>query len=56
MIFNKLEVIIEEIRCINCERLLGKVLREIRKEIEIKCTECKTTHKYILEALEAQTT
>jgi phage FluMu protein Com len=43
-----------EIRCINCKKLLGKVPKNTEVEIEIKCPKCKTTHKYILEALEAQ--
>ncbi|HHV27405.1 Com family DNA-binding transcriptional regulator [Anaerosalibacter bizertensis] len=46
-----------EIRCVRCNKLLGKVPEGTIAEIEMKCTKCKTIHTYKInntEALEAQ--
>lgn len=43
-----------EIRCVNCNKLLGKVMKSMEGEVEIKCSKCKQKHIYKIEALEAQ--
>ncbi len=43
-----------EIRCICCRKLLGKIPKQTKAKIEIKCPKCKTIHVYDTEALEAQ--
>lgn len=43
-----------EIRCINCNKLLGKVPDDETFKIELKCQKCKTIHMYKIEAREAQ--
>jgi phage FluMu protein Com len=43
-----------EIRCVYCNKVLGRVPEGTEVEIEIKCPKCKTTHTYKLEAQEAQ--
>jgi phage FluMu protein Com len=45
---------VTEIRCIACKKVLGKISKGTEVEIEIKCSRCKTTHTYKLEAQEAQ--
>lgn len=38
----------QEIRCINCEKLLGRVPKNTIAKIEIKCPKCKYIHTYQL--------
>lgn len=42
-----------EIRCINCNKLLGKVPGNTIAEIEMKCTKCKTIHTYRIRNIKA---
>lgn len=38
----------QEIRCINCNKLLGRVPEGTKANIEMKCPKCKVVHTYRL--------
>ncbi len=44
----------QDIRCKECNKLLGRIPEGTEFEIEMKCPRCKTIEIYNKEALEAQ--
>lgn len=44
----------EEIRCKNCNKLLGRIPKSTEFKIEMKCPRCKSIRIYNKEAQEAQ--